>query len=101
MTTRTEAIYISGPMTGLPELNFPAFAAATQELRGQGVNVINPAEHDEIPDMPWSFYLRKDIRLLMNCNAIHMLDGWTKSKGARLERHIAVEMGFAVTGAVA
>lgn len=37
-------IYLSGPMTGLPELNFPAFAAMTANLRADGHTVTNPAE---------------------------------------------------------
>ena len=94
-------IYISGPMTGLPEFNFPAFHARAAELRAQGRDVINPAEHDELPDQPWHVYLRKDIRLLMDCDTIHMLPGWSRSKGARLEHHVAVELGFTVEGATA
>lgn len=94
-------IYLSGPMTGLPDFNFPAFHATAYELRAQGLEVINPAEHDEAPDQPWAVYLRKDIRLLMDCDAIHMLPGWTKSKGAVLEHHIAVQLGLTVTGAEA
>ncbi|MBA2927098.1 DUF4406 domain-containing protein [Pseudomonas sp. CCUG 57209] len=39
-------IYLSGPMTGLPGLNFPAFAAMTDNLRAGGHTVTNPAEVD-------------------------------------------------------
>lgn len=35
-------IYISGPMTGLPDLNRPAFDAAEKRLTEQGHFVINP-----------------------------------------------------------
>lgn len=93
--------YISGPMTGIPEFNFPAFHTKAYELRKQGIEVVNPAEHEEDPNKEWSDYLRKDIRLLMDCDAIHMLPGWRKSRGARLEHYIAVELGFTVTGAEA
>lgn len=37
-------IFISGPMTGLPDHNFPAFEAAAKRLRDDGHFVINPAE---------------------------------------------------------
>ena len=37
-------IYVAGPMTGHPELNFPAFHAAATELRALGHHVENPAE---------------------------------------------------------
>lgn len=90
--------YISGPMTGLPEFNYPAFNAKAAELRASGRAVINPAEHDE-PGLPWSEYLRKDIRALMDCSVIHLLPGWSRSKGALLELHIARELGFDIEGA--
>lgn len=89
-------IYVSGPMTGLPELNFPAFHAAAAALRAAGFEVINPAEHEEAPGKTWAEYLRKDIRLLMDCDAVALLPGWEQSKGARLERHIAIELGMTV-----
>jgi len=45
MTQRAaKRIYISGPMTGLPEHNFPAFHAAAERLRKAGWEVNNPAE---------------------------------------------------------
>ena len=92
-------IYVSGPMTGHPELNFPAFHAKAKELRAQGFDVCNPADHDEVPNQSWAFYLRKDIRLLMDCQALHLLPGWASSRGARLEHHIARELGMQIDGA--
>lgn len=92
-------IYISGPMTGKPQLNFPAFHAKARELRAAGHEVVNPAEHGEQPGLQWADYLKKDIRLLLDCNEIHMLPGWRESRGARLECHIAIELGLMVTGA--
>ncbi len=83
-------------MTGIPEFNFPAFHAKAAELRAQGFDVVNPAEHDEEPDRTWAEYLRKDIRLLMDCDSIWLMTGWSKSRGARLEHHIATELGFDV-----
>ena len=41
-----DAVYLSGPMTGLPDFNRPAFHAAAAALRAQGYVVINPAEVD-------------------------------------------------------
>jgi hypothetical protein len=91
-------VYLSGPMTGLPDFNYPAFMAEAARLRAAGRVVVNPAEFGEVPGFEWHQYLRRDIRLLTACTAIHMLPGWSKSKGARLEHHIAVELGFVVTG---
>ena len=89
-------IYVSGPMTGLPENNFPAFHAATAMLRERGHTVFNPAEVGEIPGMTWEFYMRKDIKMLCEADAIYLLPGWEKSKGAHLELHIAHRIGMDV-----
>lgn len=50
----TQRIYLAGPMTGLPEHNFPAFHAEAARLRGLGYQVENPAEHGEIPGFEWA-----------------------------------------------
>lgn len=89
-------VYISGPMTGLPGLNFPAFFEAAEYLRAEGYGVVNPAELGGSPDLEWHQYMRKDIAALMDCDTIYCLDGWRESKGARLEVHIARELGMAV-----
>ena len=34
-------------------------------------------------------YMRGDIELLINCDAIYLLENWGTSKGARLEKKIA------------
>jgi hypothetical protein len=89
-------VYVSGPMTGKPALNFPAFHHAAAVLRAKGHKVTNPAEMDAADEgktMDWPDYLRRDIRALMDCNAIVSLDGWQDSRGARLERHIGPRAG--------
>ena len=95
-------VYVSGPMTGLPDLNYPAFYAEARRLAGLGLEVVNPANlPGEAACAEWSDYLRRDIAAMMACDTISMLPGWSQSKGARLERHIAVELGFEVWGAAA
>lgn len=83
-------------MSGLPDFNFSVFNAKAAELRAAGFQVVNPAEFGEQVGMEWHEYLRKDIRALMDCGAIWMLPGWSRSKGASLEHHIAVELGMDV-----
>lgn len=88
-------IYVSGPMSGLPDLNFPAFHAAALALRGMGFEVANPAEH-EAPGLTWTQYLRRDIVLLMDCDAVALLPGYMDSKGAMLELTIAQALGMEI-----
>jgi hypothetical protein len=91
-------IYISGPMTGLPEFNFPAFHATAESLRAQGHLVTNPAELN--PDSTsWSDCMRRDIAALMDCDTVATLPGWEHSKGARLEVLIAERLGMTVVDA--
>ena len=66
-------------------------------LRAQGLDVINPAEHGIVKGAEWADYLRHDIAGLVSCERIHLLRGWEKSKGARLEFQIATELGMEVT----
>ncbi len=92
-------IYLAGPMTGLPELNFPEFHACAEKLRAAGHVVINPAEINTDPEARWADCMRADIRELVLCEAIALLPGWMESRGARLERHIAVQLGMDVLDA--
>lgn len=87
-------VYLSGPMTGLPDLNFPAFHAAADKLRSQGVQVVNPAELDHPSDATWPDYMRRDIAELVRCDWIALLPGWENSKGAHLEYTIATKLGM-------
>lgn len=92
-------IYIAGPMTGLQDLNFPAFHAEAEKLRAQGFDVVNPAEINSDPTMAWVECMRRDIPALCTCDAIHLLPGWQNSKGASLERHIAWSLGLTISHA--
>jgi hypothetical protein len=85
--------YLSGPMTGLPDYNRPAFNEAAAELRSHGFTVWNPAEEfDATTIYPRKIYIRKDIEALLKSDAIVMLDGWENSAGARLELDMAREL---------
>jgi len=88
-------IYVSGPMTGLPALNFPAFDAEAERLRGLGYQVINPADLNK-NETSRAKCMRADIRALTLCDAIQLLPGWRDSKGAALEVAVAKELGMQV-----
>ena len=92
-------IYISGPISNMQDYNFPAFNAMARDLRADGHDVINPAELDAGKDpasLKWSDCLRRDLSALMLCDTIVMLPGWSESRGAQLEHHVACELGFTV-----
>lgn len=91
-------IYLSGPMNGLPGLNFAALHAMTTNLRAGGHTVTNPAELN--PESGnWNDCMRRDIAALMDCDTVATLPGWEHSKGARLEVLIAERLGMTVVNA--
>lgn len=89
-------LYISGPMTGKPDLNFPAFMAAEAKLQAKNVIVINPARMPQ--GLSYAEYMKLDLFLLGMCDAIYLLDGWQHSKGARAELSFAISLGFTIVG---
>lgn len=90
-------VYLSGPMSGLAEFNFPAFHAAAAELRSRGLDVVSPAEVNPDTSMTWEQCLRADIKALCDCDALALLDGWENSKGAHLELQVAHRLGLKIT----
>ena len=93
---KTLKIYLAGPMTGLPGLNFAAFHTSAAWLRGMGHTVINPAELNTDPEAEWHACMRVDIAALVTCDTIYLLPGWEDSRGAKLEHHIAERLGMAI-----
>lgn len=104
---KTKSIYIAGPMTGYPELNFPAFHAAAARLREAGWEVHNPAEYGDQEADYGEAYLngdtsqamvngfdfkeayKWDVCKVIDADAIYMLRGWPASAGAMGELHVA------------
>lgn len=94
-------IYISGGITGVENWQ-DVFMAAEQDLMlhlHARLFIFNPVKIAKdlersfkvnIGKMPgYTDYMREDIKILARCNAICMLPGWKRSKGARLEYRIA------------
>ncbi len=102
--THSVTLYLSGPMSGLPEFNYPAFTSAAKILRSQGHAVVSP--HELPADCPgclntgyehsWSEHMRVDLAALLTCDVIVMLPGWQQSRGALLEKSVAEAIGLMV-----
>jgi hypothetical protein len=79
-------IYISGKMNG--DDNFKVkFDIAEGDCIKAGFEVINPANLPR-PET-WKIALKRDLKILSECDAIYMLSDWEYSKGARLEHWYA------------
>ena len=91
-------LYISGPMTGIKNKNYEAFATATIELRTAGYDITNPWQLDKNePEVTWEDCLRRDIKeMMLQCNGVATLPRWKKSKGAQLEVYIAKALKWPV-----
>ncbi len=90
-------IYTSGPMTGISNYNKPAFRAATQMLRDRGYEVECPSEvEDGGVQQDWAWYMRHCLVKLSRADAIVVLPGWDRSRGASLEVFIGTQLGLPI-----
>lgn len=93
--------YLGGPMTGIPRHNFDRFDEIAAKLRGQGYNIVSPAELDA-PETRERFYNCMDGTLsrdeyeqllgrdlvtvsLPTCIGGIFIEGWENSRGAAAE----------------
>ncbi len=97
MSDAPRRIYLAGPMSGYAEHNYPEFNRIAALLRAEGYEVFNPAENvDGGVRRPRSFYMRRDIPALMDCDAIAVLQNWQQSRGACLEMWIAIDLDIPI-----
>lgn len=108
-------IYLAGPMRGKKDFNFPLFIKRSAQLRQLGHEVFNPAERDlkkygsklksetgnedDIKNTGFSLRdaLGADLAwICKHAEAIAVLPGWRKSKGAKAEVATAKALGLIV-----
>jgi len=102
--------YLAGPMTYYPQFNYPAFFKAAGLLRGNGYEIISPAEQDDAETLKeimasddgmlnrnlpsWGEFLSHDVKLVADqVDGIICLDNWWESRGACVEAFIATLCG--------
>lgn len=106
MTTR---IFISGPITGKPNLNREAFNAEEILLLEAGHTVFNPF-HIVLPneetiaewggmesERVWRYCMRVCVGQIPLCDGMRMLPDWQNSRGSVWEHRIAKMLGLEVT----
>ncbi|MCP4756388.1 MAG: DUF4406 domain-containing protein [Proteobacteria bacterium] len=87
-------IYISGPMTGLPEFNQPAFFKAEDLLVSAGHTPLNPARSPK--GLEYRHYMDIAFAMVRSAEAVFCLPGWENSKGATAEIAYAESLGLKV-----
>ena len=85
-------IYIAGAITNNPNYE-KQFAEAEKTLTEQGHAVINPVKN---LGFAYKDYIDMGLCELMKCEAIYLLNGWNKSRGAFLERVYAITTGMKI-----
>ena len=108
--------YLAGPMRGIKDFNFPSFMSATMTLTSAGHSVFNPAQRDmekygigicnsptgDFKDIAHlGFSLREALSadtkyICEEAEAIVLLPGWEKSKGACAEKALAEALGLEI-----
>lgn len=100
-------VYLCGPMSGIPDYNYPAFHKAEAELVAMGYEVLNPTRniegHPEIfelnPTELWQWCMRRSIQQLMQADVVCLLPlpspDWY-SKGMDKEIELAVLVGMSI-----
>ena len=94
-------LYVAGPMTGLPDYNYPAFDGTAALLASAGYGVENPADNealfkDRSGPPHYTEYLRAGLAQLLRCDGVATLEGWWNSGGARWEVQTAGILGLEV-----
>lgn len=87
-------IYMSGRISGCKDYK-ERFEKAEKELTGYFDFIINPTKEVE-ETITYRNAIIADIQLLLKCTHIYMLRGWWRSRGARLEHHIAKVLGLVI-----
>ena len=98
-------VYIGGPMRGIECFNFPAFDRARDRITSLGHIVISPADLDRQsgfsgiePDVPDAreCMLRDLHAIADSADAVALLPGWERSRGAAVEVAFAAYLGLPI-----
>ena len=96
MNNEGKSVYISAPITCVDKTESDkAFLQGLKLACNLGYGRIIDTRQNGLPkDAPWRKHMAVDIARLVTCDAIILCRGWVKSRGCRLEHHIAKELGI-------
>jgi hypothetical protein len=103
-----ELVYIAGPMSGYPRWNKAEFDHAESIIALRGQEPINPFNLSPVPEKDshefnkddfeilWRDCMRRAVTALAKSDKVVVLNGWEKSRGARVEVQLALDLGIPV-----
>lgn len=89
-------IYISLPISHYDLDERKAYAKRVESVLSGKYEVVNPFNNGIPDEVDWRVHMKKDIELLLACDAIFMCKEFEKSKGCKLEWDVATTCGMEV-----
>jgi nucleoside 2-deoxyribosyltransferase len=111
MGRQVKRVYLAGPMSGHPDFNAGLFHAGEVYARDKGWEPVNPHNAKPVHDgdcpagetfttgngtHPYQCWMRADLKLLLDCDGVLMLPGWSRSRGAAMEEQVADICGIPI-----
>jgi hypothetical protein len=87
-------IYVCGKVTG-DENYKQKFLAERERLDSLGFNAVDPTMIIG-KDEPWNDAMRTAVCAMLSCEGVSLLPDWWSSRGVRIERRLARELGLDV-----
>jgi len=93
-------LYISGKITGDSEYKIK-FREAELMLSGATYGIPNAKDYlvsnpAKITETDWKAAMKQAISMMMCCDGVALLPDWEKSKGAKIERELALALDMPV-----
>jgi hypothetical protein len=88
--------YLSGAISY--QANFKYYSKSYEDkLRYWGItDIFNPDETEWPENVKWETCLKYNLKIIVDCDVLVLLPNWKKSRGAKLEVHVAKALGIRV-----
>jgi nucleoside 2-deoxyribosyltransferase len=87
-------IYISGKISGIENEAPKLFQEVEDVLIANSHEVVNPMKLPHNHDKSWESYMKEDLKAMLDCDGVVLLNNWFDSKGAKIECDLAEKLGM-------